>query len=151
MSSASVVGVIGLPSSRGFSPNLLPLGFGLTAFRCCFPFRPHSSRPALLPPFRVVIVSDSMLRPLQTLKWPAPFAVNVFSFSGVTFREVLLQLLEHHALPYDVFVVRAGVNDASRVGDDFSLLFRSTCVCATEVMVFLFSLGFSLVALCGLA
>ena len=133
LSVASDVGVLDLPSRRGFAPNLLPLGFGLSAYLCRFPSRPSPPRLVPLPPFRVLIVSGSMLRPLQSLKWPSPFAVNVFSTSGATFREALLLLLKQSKLPYDVLILHAGVNDASRAGDDFDRCFRDTCTYASNV------------------
>jgi hypothetical protein len=139
LSSASDLGVLSLPSRRGFSPNVLPLGFGLSALRCRFPSRPPVPRPLALPPFRVVIVSDSMLRPFQSLKWPSPFAVNVFSLSGASFREVFLRLLRHAELPYDAFLVHAGVNDASRAGDDFDRDFRFSCSYAAGLVATYFA------------
>ena len=37
LSSPVDLGIVSLPSTSGFSANHLPLGFGLSAFRCSFP------------------------------------------------------------------------------------------------------------------
>ena len=77
------------PSSSGFCGNLLPLPFELVAFHCQFPAAPPP--PPALPVVlrRVLIVADSMLRPLENLAWPSPFCVFIHCFSGATLEVVV--------------------------------------------------------------
>ena len=82
--SRSACGVLQLPSSNGFHGNLLPLSFGMTAYRCRFPRRPPPAALAVKPAFRVLIYGDSILRPLERLSWPSPFRVMVHCVSGLT-------------------------------------------------------------------
>ena len=115
LSSPSDLGVLNIPSSHGASPNLLPLGFGLAAFRCSFP--PSPSPPLPPPPrhHRVLIIADSMLRPLERLVWPVPFNVTIRCLSGGRLREIVFELLRAISSgAFDACVVHGGVNDISR-------------------------------------
>ena len=75
LSSDQDVGVLDIPSSSGYQANRLPLGFGLMAFMCSFPASPL---PAPLPHrnVKVLLVSDSVFRPLERFEWPLPFSVS---------------------------------------------------------------------------
>ena len=121
------VGALRFPSPSGFQSNRLPLAFGLSAFRCRFPAvaPPPPSPP--LPARRVLVIGDSILRPLERLRWPAPFCVLVRCFSGAPLRTVVQRLLPFSSSQCDVVVLHAGVNDASRGGDSFSADFRASC------------------------
>jgi hypothetical protein len=120
--------VLLLPSTSGFASNYLPLGFGLEAFRCSFPCVPARSLP-LSPRFRVLLVADSMLRPLEGFKWPSPFEVFLFCFSGGKLQDILKNMFRLSARSsFSVCVFHGGVNDASRFSDDlFSSHFKSVC------------------------
>ena len=123
--SSSSIGALRFPSSRGFRENLLPLAFGLSAFRCRFPSRPALPAPVLSPPVRVLMIADSMLRPLSALSWPAPFRVIAHSHSGATLEQVLQRGLDVAAC--DVLVIHAGVNDVSKFPEGFEAHFERAC------------------------
>ena len=120
--------VLRSPSSSGYVENLLPLPFGLSAFRCRFPpaFRP--SPPLKAAPVRVLIVGDSVLRPLCSLSWPSPFCVLVRALSGASLLAVWKEASSFASSLCDVLVLHAGVNDASRGSDDsFEGQFSAAC------------------------
>ena len=115
LSSPRDLGVLDLPSASGFSPNLLPLGFGLIAYRCSFPPSPTPSPPPPQRHLRVLVVSDSMLRPLERLVWPIPFDVTVRCFRGGLLRDIVFELLRAlRSRRFDACVVHGGVNDISK-------------------------------------
>ena len=121
------VGVLNIPSASGFVLNKLPLPFGLKAFRCPFPaVLPQPSAPLPSPIF-VVISGDSVLRPLQALKWPAPFRVLVRSISGATLECAAMEALKFSASQCKVLILHAAVNDASKSGADFEEKFPAVC------------------------
>ena len=122
-------GVLRFPSKGGFGENLLPVPFGLSAFRCFFPPRsvPVASRLAAPRSVRVLVLADSMLRPLRAVSWPAPFLVAVHCFSGATFLQTLERGLHFSQHKCDILLFHAGVNDASRGGADFDSAFGASC------------------------
>ena len=124
------LGAVVIPSSSGFAGNLLPLPYGLTAFRCLFP--PAPPPPAVLPVAlkRVLVFSDSMLCSLENLSWPAPLRVVVRCFSGAGLKSVVNHCLRFLPSAFDMALIHAGVNDASRGGDDFEDVFGSSCAYA---------------------
>ena len=118
-SPASSMGALLFPSSAGFSENLLPLRFGLTAYRCVFPARsppPASPVPAA---FRVLVIGDSVLRPLLTLSWPAPLRVILHSLSGAPVASAVAKARALASVQFDALLLHAGVNDASRACVDW--------------------------------
>ena len=123
----SSVDVLLFPSSRGFSANLLPVDFGLTAFRCRFPARPSPVVAPSLPPFRVLVLGDSVLRPLQSLSWPAPLRIIVRSFSGASLSRIVSEAEGLASSGCQALLVHAGINDASRGGADFEADFSRSC------------------------
>ena len=128
LASSSEKGVVLFPSRSGFSLNRYPLGFGLTAYLCFFPPRPSISAPLPPPSVRVLMVADSMFRPISSLIWPRPFAVKVVCMSGGKLRSVLLRLFYFLSLShFDICLFHGGVNDVSKSGDDFESAFRETC------------------------
>ena len=116
LSSPSDLEVLLLPSRSGFFLNALPLGFCLSAVRCSFLSTDTSvSRPLPLRRLRLLVVSDSMLRPLQLLQWPAPFEVVVHCISGGTLRDVALDFLRlSRESSFAGCILHAGVNDVSK-------------------------------------
>ena len=128
------IGSVLFPSSGGFAPNCYPLAFGLSAFKCFFPPRAPLPRPFPPPPFRILIGSDSMLRPLAALKWPSPFNVEVVCLSGASLATVISQLVLRLPAQFDACLFHAGVNDVSRGGDDFQGSFQSSCSYAASVL-----------------
>ena len=128
------VGVLLFPSTSGYGANLLPLPFGLMAVRCLFP---RSRLPPPPPPpardRHVVIFGDSMLRPFQSLSWPAPFAVSVRCFSGATL-DFLVRRCLLLTSRCDILVLHGGVNDASRGGASFIDNFSSSCDSALRAL-----------------
>ena len=128
LSSASDVDVLGLPSPLGYNGNCLPLGFGLSAYRCRFPSRPSPPTPLPLPPVRVFAFSGSMLRPFVGLHWPSPFVVVVESMSGARLRAVIECALRRlSSSSSGVLLFHAGVNDALRIVQGFERGFRESC------------------------
>ena len=130
---AAAVGTLMIPSSSGFEANALPLAYRLDAFRCCFPvapfpvsFSPVSAAPPK-PACRVLIVADSMLRPLERLSWPPPLRVFVRCFSGAPLAAAIRRGLAGASASFDMVIVHAGVNDASRERDSFPAAFSSAC------------------------
>ena len=123
----SSTGVLCIPSSSGYCENMLPLKFGLTAYRCQFPpSLPMPPAPAL-PPIFILILGDSMLRPLLSLSWPKPFRVLVRAYSGASLRRILEKSLEFSSSLCHMLIFHGGVNDASRGGNDFLDGFSSSC------------------------
>ena len=104
---------------------MLPLSYGLSAFRCRFPPQPVPSAPLVLPPVRVLAIADSMLRPISALSWPAPFRVVAHCHGGATLEEVVRRNLD--VATCDVLLVHAGVNDVSRRSVDFEVSFGHAC------------------------
>ena len=132
LAGGSELGVLNLPSRKGFSPNLHPLGFGLRAYCCLFPA--HPPKPCLpQPSVKVLVVSDSMFRPFSGLLWPPPFAVRVICLSGARLRQVLLEGLRVlSSSAFDVLLFHGGVNDVSKDGGRFEASLRQACLCASE-------------------
>ena len=127
LASPGGLGVLRFPSSRGFQDNMLPLPFGLEAFRCVFPARPAPVRPIARTRLRVFIFSDSLLRPLRALAWPAPLGVVVRCFSGASLSQVVDRALALSSMACDVVLLHAGVNDASRNKANFNEHFATSC------------------------
>ena len=129
----SACGVLQLPSSDGFHDNLLPLPFGMTAFRCLFPS--HAPAPPLdvVPSIKVLILGDSILRPLQQLSWPAPFHVLVLSVSGLTLSRLAASPSSFESAGVRAVLVHAAVNDASKDGPEFEENFSSSCAALGRV------------------
>ena len=135
----SSVGVLLFPSTSGYDANLLPLPYGLTAFRCRFPrSRLPTSLPPPAPSCRVVVAADSMLHPFEVLSWPAPYAVSVRCFSGGRLEMIIKKCLSL-SLHCNVFVFHAGVNDASRGGVSFADNFLSSWDFALRALTARFS------------
>ena len=118
-SSTASRGALLFPSSEGFSENLLPLRHGLSAYRCIFPARSLPPAPPQPSPFRVLVVGDSVLRPLRSLSWPPPLRVMLRSLSGASISAVVSEARSLVSSNFDVLLLHAGVNDASRAGTDF--------------------------------
>ena len=132
---AGSVGSLLFPSSSGFLPNLLPLAFSLSAFRCVFP--PSPSPPPPLPPppaLDVLIVADSMFRPFERLTWPSPYRVTMRSISGATLATVVRRCVSFSP-SFRVVVIHAGVNDASRGSASLEHDFRAACESASGALV----------------
>ena len=125
--SRSACGVLQLPSSNGFHGNLLPLSFGMTAYRCRFPRRPPPAALAVKPAFRVLIYGDSILRPLERLSWPSPFRVMVHCVSGLTLSRLVASLGDLNPRDYDAILLHAAVNDASKDGPEFEGKLSASC------------------------
>ena len=119
-------GVLRFPTSAGFSENLLPVPYGLSAFRCAFPLKPRVARPIPPPSLKVLLFSDSMMRPLEALSWPSPFRVLTHVCRGATLEQVVQQSLPF-APSCDIFLLHAGVNDASKISVEFDAHFESAC------------------------
>ena len=136
LSSPSDRGVLELPSPKGYCPNLLPLKFGLSAYRCSFP--PNSLAPAIAPrpSFRVHIFGDSLLRPLQSVSWPPPFVVIVHCFPGAKLYDVFMRLLRLSLSPssFDALLFHAGANDVSRITVDFERHFDESVLHASRAL-----------------
>ena len=124
-------GVLRIPSSSGFIENRLPVSFGLTAYNCRFPSAPAPQAPLPVSAVEVLIVGDSVLRPLLRLSWPAPFQVLVRSFSGATFARCVDEAAKFSSSKFKIVIVHGGVNDASRGAADFKEKFpalaKSSC------------------------
>ena len=128
-------GVLLLPSRDGFSPNGLPLGFGLAAFLCVFPPRPSVARLAPPRSISVLVAADSMFRPVQHLTWPSPFSVKVLCVSGGSLRSVLIQAFHQFSHSnFDVLVFHGGINDVSKSAGDFEACFQSVCDYASNAI-----------------
>ena len=127
LSASGAVGAIMIPTSSGYGENVLPLAFGLSAFLCRFPSAPPP--PPLLPVVkrRVLVFSDSMLRPLEKLSWPSSFAVVVRCFSGASLMAVVRTCLKYFPSAFDMAVIHAAVNDASRGNESFESVFKASC------------------------
>ena len=130
LSTPSDLHVLHSPSRAGYVPNVAPLLFALTAFRCFFPAwripKPRSQSPRA--PVRVLVSGDSVLRPLVGLLWPHPFDVDLVCTSGATMDVVLRRLFDRSSVPPDACVVHAGINDASRASSDiFAAVFGKAC------------------------
>ena len=133
LASPSDLGVLCLPSRCGFRPNGLPLRFGLAAFRCYFPPCGPVSSPLPPPSVRVLVVADSVFRPISDLVWPWPFVVRVICLSGQRLRAVLLRCLEVlSSSSFDVCLFHGGINDVSKGGDGFEAGLRESCLVAAE-------------------
>jgi len=150
LSSPSDLDVLSVLSSSGFSPNRLPLGFGLSAFALRF-FR-RAASPFLVC-FRFVhsrsSVSDSMLRPLRRLFWPAPFDVGLRCFSGGRLRFFFRDLLHVAAdVEYDAVILRGGVDDISSCGADVSSLDSTVDHVAAFFLLDVLRRGFILSTVC---
>ena len=130
------LGVLCFPSPSGFRENLLPVAFGIKAFRCLFPAKPVAVSAPLVSVkrLRVFIFSDSMLRPLRALAWPEPLGVVVRCFSGATLLQVLARCTPLSAMACDVVLLHAGVNDASRNVAAFDVGFAASCARLQEVL-----------------
>ena len=92
--------------------------------------------PPLSPPLpgrRVLLASDSMLRPLERLSWPAPFDVTARCFSGAGLETVVKKCLALSGSRFDVVVLHAGVNDASG-GASLESDFRRSCDFAARAL-----------------
>ena len=120
-------GVVCLPSSSGFSENLLPVAFGLSAYRCVFPPVARPAPPPAAAPVHVLIVGDSVLRPLVSLKWPPPFRVLVRSLSGAPLLGAWSEASRFSSSLCDVLILHAGINDVSRAPADFEEHFGRAC------------------------
>lgn len=135
LASASDRGALLFPSPSGFQPNHAPLGFDLFAFRCFFPPRAPLSVPLPPPSLRVLVVSDSMFRPLSSLTWPIPFSVQVFCLSGGRLGAVLSRLVQLlSASSFDACLFHGGVNDISRNGLGFESALRESCSFAASAL-----------------
>ena len=117
-----------------FQPNL--------TFWCFFPPRPLISAPLPPPSVRVLMVADSMFRPVSSLVWPRPFAVKVVCLSGKKLREIFMQLFYFLSLShYDICLFHGGVNDVSKSGDEFEAGLRDACSFASAGFPSLFPHG----------
>ena len=132
-------GVLRIPSSSGFIENRLPLSFGLTAYNCQFPLAPAPRLPPSLPPVKILLIGDSVLRPLLRLTWPAPFRLLVRSFSGASFARCVEEALKLSFTGCQIVIVHGGVNDASRGSADFSKEFPSSASVACSRLASAFS------------
>ena len=121
------VGAILIPSSSGYMENQLPLAFGLSAFCCRFPSAPPPPPPLPVKVTRVLVFSDSMLRPLESLSWPAAYRIAVHCFSGAKLESVVGNCVKFYPTAFDTVVIHAGVNDASRGDDAFECVFGVSC------------------------
>ena len=138
LSSPGAHGAVLLPSSQGYRPSGAA-SFGLSAYFCRFPAHaaPLPSLPA--PSLRILIVSDSMLRPLALMRWPSPFRALVHPFSGATLRQVVGHALRLSDVSCDAVLLHAGVNDASKCSSDsFRELFASDCDYASRALAAFF-------------
>ena len=137
LSSIRAHGAVLLPSAKGYHPSG-PSSFGLNAYFCRFPAHPAPS-PSPVVSLRVLVVSDSMLRPLATVRWPSPIRALVHPFSGATLRQVVAHALRLADAPCDVILFHAGVNDVSKCpAESFKGLFQSACDYAAEALAAFF-------------
>ena len=137
LSSIGAHGAVLLPSAKGYRPSG-PSAFGLTAYFCRFPAHPAPS-PSLVVSLRVLVVSDSMLRPLASVRWPSPIRALVHPFSGATLRQVVVHALRMADAPCDVILFHAGINDVSKCSpESFKTLFQSACDYASEALAAFF-------------
>ena len=61
---------------------MLPVVFGLAAFRCSFPAGVPPA-PEVFSPVFVLVVGDSMLSAFPSFRWPHPLVVTVVLMSDV--------------------------------------------------------------------
>ena len=120
-------GVLRFPSSSGYAANLLPVPYGLWAFRCLFPVAANPPPPLPVKPLQVLIVGDSVLRPLVSLTWPAPFRVLVRSLSGAPLLAAWKEASRFSSSSCDVIILHAGINDVSHGSSDFEDKFAQAC------------------------
>ena len=118
--------VLQIPSSSGFMSNKLPLSFGLTAYHCRFPKALALPKQPRLPPIKVIISGDSVLRPLKSLSWPAPFQVVVRSISGATFARCAVEAANFALSGCQIVIIHGAVNDASKGSDNFLECFSAS-------------------------
>ena len=78
-------------------------------------------------PRRILIIVDSILKPLEHLLWPSPYKVLVRCLSGAGLRAAVLKSQVYSASSFDVIVLHAGVNDASCGSGSFEDEFRASC------------------------
>ena len=137
LSSPGAHGALSLPSAGGYRPSG-PSSFGLSAYLCRFPAHP---RPSPSPPvsLRVLVVSDSMLRPLATVRWPSPIRALVHPYSGATLRQVIAHSLRLADASSDVVLFHAGVNDVSKCpAESFRRAFEASCEYAADALAAFF-------------
>ena len=135
LSAPGETGVLRYPSSQGFQDALLPVPFGLSAFRCRFPSVPAPVPPPPAPPVRVLFLGDSVVRALQELVWPSPLRVWVYAFSGAPLRRIVERGISlSDRVSCDVLVLHGGVNGASSAGESFESNFRVDCSHASRVV-----------------
>ena len=135
LSAPGGIGVLRYPSSAGFCDSLLPVPFGLSAFRCGFPSVPSPQAPLPPPPVPVLFGGDSVLRPFSSLDWPSPLRVEVRAYSGAPLRRVLESVAAlSDVVDCRIVVIHAGVNDCSKAGETFESDFRDACSFASQVL-----------------
>ena len=126
LSSVGAHGAVSLPSAKGYRPSG-PSSFGLSAYLCRFPAHPAPATPASVP-LRVLVVSDSMLRPLASVRWPAPIRALVHPFSGATLGQVIAHALPLAHAECEVVLFHAGINNVSKYpAESFKGMFESEC------------------------
>ena len=135
LSVSGEMGVLRYPSSQGFQDALLPVPFGLSAFRCRFPPVPAPVPPPPVAPVRVLFLGDSVIRALEKLVWPSPWRVWVYALSGASLRRIVERGISlSDRISCDVVVLHGGVNDASKAVAPFEDGFRAACSHASRVI-----------------
>ena len=123
--------VLRFPSSDGFQSAPPSVSTGFSAYLCQFPPAVPVPAPSPLPLLRVLISGDSVLRVFSSLSWPMPFRVETVASSGARLRRVVDAAVRRSIPPFDILVIHAGVNDASK--PDFSeAAFEQSCAYAEE-------------------
>ena len=119
ISEAGQVGVLEYPAREGYVPNTVGLPFELWALRCFFPRDAQLVKEVQLPQqHSVLMVSDSMLRGLNSLSWPVCLSVRQIVFGGARM-ETLCRSLASLCMAQkpEVAVLHGGINNFSRSAD----------------------------------
>ena len=132
------VGSLLFPTKRGYAPSLFPSKFGLLAVKCFFPLLAPAQRYPPQSHLRLVlIIGDSILKPLVKARWPSSMKVFVRPVGGEKFVSSLERVasLVRECEP-DALVLHSGVNDLSWSSEDslmkIPLAFKAYASCLVK-------------------
>jgi len=126
LSAPSDLSVLEIPTDSGFVPNQEPLDFGLCAFLCNFPPNPTFYKSFPPASINVKILSDDILRPMRSFKFPPPLNVSVTCQKDARIGRTLSKIADLDR-NIDVIIIHAGLHDILCEKGDFELLFKSSC------------------------